>query len=307
MTLLLPLGLALGALVPALILLYVLKTRHQEHEVSSTFLWERLLRDLAAREPFQRLRWSVLLLLQLLALVALVLAVARPALTLTAPQPVHAVLVFDTSASMQATDVPPSRFDDARERARAVVEGLPGGSRVTVITAGRQVLVPAVNVEAWRALQVLDELKPSGGKANLQVAVDLARALAGSQSAGVSPGAVAGEAAAAPSSPIYLFTDGAAGESLDTAGVEVVLSGDSTPNVGIVQLSARSLPDDPNRHQVFVQVHNAAATPQARTLEILADGAVMESTRLTIEPDGDGSHVFEVSAGEATLVEVRLT
>ena len=48
MTLLAPLGLALGLLVPILIFFYLLRARRHEFDISSTLLWQHLLRDLAA-------------------------------------------------------------------------------------------------------------------------------------------------------------------------------------------------------------------------------------------------------------------
>ena len=61
-----------------MVIFYLLKVRRHDEEVSSTFLWNDLIRDLAAHEPLQRLRWNLLLLLQLLALALITFAVARP-------------------------------------------------------------------------------------------------------------------------------------------------------------------------------------------------------------------------------------
>ena len=71
-------ALALGVTLPIVVIFYLLKVRRHDEEVSSTFLWNDLIRDLAAHEPLQRLKWSLLLLLQLLALALITFAVARP-------------------------------------------------------------------------------------------------------------------------------------------------------------------------------------------------------------------------------------
>src|SRR5438067_3871548 len=104
MSLLTPFALALGITLPIVVIFYLLKVRRRDEEISSTFLWNDLVRDLAAHEPLQRLRWSVLLVLQLLALALLTLALARPFTSQPGQQPVHAVLLVDGTASMQATD-----------------------------------------------------------------------------------------------------------------------------------------------------------------------------------------------------------
>src|ERR1700738_5489988 len=95
------------------VVFFLLKVRRHDEEVSSTFLWNDLVRDLAAHEPLQRLKWNLLLLLQLVALALITFAVARPFSQQIGEKPVQAVLLVDGSASMQAKDVPPSRFAKA--------------------------------------------------------------------------------------------------------------------------------------------------------------------------------------------------
>jgi hypothetical protein len=70
--------------VPLLLLLYFLKLKRREQIVSSTLLWKRAVQDLQVNAPFQRLRRNILLLLQLLVLLAILLALAGPILSLIA-------------------------------------------------------------------------------------------------------------------------------------------------------------------------------------------------------------------------------
>src|SRR5215211_9363137 len=125
MNLLLPIGLGLGVTLPIVVIFYLLKVRRHDEEVSSTFLWNDLIRDLAAHEPLQRLKVSLLLILQLLGLALVAIAVARPFTEQSGQKPVHAVLLLDGSASMHASDVQPSRFDRAVSAARSTLLGLP--------------------------------------------------------------------------------------------------------------------------------------------------------------------------------------
>ena len=113
------LGLSAAAVaVPLLLLLYFLKLKRRESVVSSTLLWKRAVQDLQVNAPFQKLRRNVLLLLQLLALIAMLVALAGPMLALSKGPGQRYVVLIDRSASMNATDVTPNRLAEAKKQAR---------------------------------------------------------------------------------------------------------------------------------------------------------------------------------------------
>src|SRR5258708_21842059 len=117
MSLITPVALALGITLPIVVVFYLLKVRRHDEEVSSTFLWNDLIRDLAAHEPLQRLRWNLLLLLQLLALALITFAVARPFSEQVGQKPVQAVLLLDGSPNMPTKHLLPSTFAEALQAA----------------------------------------------------------------------------------------------------------------------------------------------------------------------------------------------
>src|SRR2546428_1789591 len=133
MSLLSPLALLVATLTIPLLLLYFLKVRRRQAMVSSLLLWNPALRDREASTFFQRLQRDPLLILQLLALLALALALARPAVTVMGYGAKRIVIVLDTSASMKATDVDPSRFARAQREALGLVGRLGVGAEVMVI------------------------------------------------------------------------------------------------------------------------------------------------------------------------------
>ena len=154
MQLLTPLALAGGLLALPILLLYMLRLRREEREVSSIMLWQQLLQDTEANTPWQRLRRNLLLLLQLLILAALVLALARPFITVPAPGSGQIVLLLDASASMNAGDVPEgTRFRAAQAEARTVVSALGAGDRLTLIRVAQQPQLLASASEERLALQ----------------------------------------------------------------------------------------------------------------------------------------------------------
>jgi Aerotolerance regulator N-terminal len=86
-----------------------------------------------------RLRQLLLLLLRMAIIAALCLALVRPALTsgvlspLAPDRPVSAVLLIDTSYSMEYAVSDKTRLDEARRRANELLDELPDGSQVAVL------------------------------------------------------------------------------------------------------------------------------------------------------------------------------
>jgi Ca-activated chloride channel family protein len=104
-----PLALLGLAFLPLVVAFWMLKLRRTERTVGSTLLWQRFGEDLQANAPWQRLRRSFLLLLQLLLVVLLALLAAQPFTERPATLARDLVVVIDASASMAATDEAPSR------------------------------------------------------------------------------------------------------------------------------------------------------------------------------------------------------
>src|SRR5438067_4826943 len=99
-------------LIPLLIiLLYFLKLKRKPLQVPSTFLWRKSIEDLHVNSLFQWLRQNVLLLLQILAVVALIYGVMAFHLHGRTGAGKHYILMIDNSASMSATDVAPNRLE----------------------------------------------------------------------------------------------------------------------------------------------------------------------------------------------------
>src|SRR5688572_3475246 len=101
MSFLVPLALSLFALAIPLVVLYFIRLRRRERRVSSLLLWRPLLQETKAPALFQRFQRDPLLILQLLALLMLALALARPVISLMGEGERKVVVVLDTSASMK--------------------------------------------------------------------------------------------------------------------------------------------------------------------------------------------------------------
>jgi len=159
-----PLALLSLVLVPLAIALYVLaQTRRPKYAARFTNL--DLLANVVDKSPNWRRHLPAAL--SLLALAALLVSLARPEWEHKVPkEEATVVLVTDISGSMTATDIEPTRMAAAQGAGRTLVEELPEGFRISLVTfsAGvRTVVAPTTDKELITA--AIDALTPVGGTA----------------------------------------------------------------------------------------------------------------------------------------------
>ena len=117
--------------VPLLVLLYWWLL-HRRKKTALTYSSLSLVRE--AMGPGQQLRRHIPPALFLLALVALLLAAARPLAVVTLPsQDQTIMLAMDVSGSMRAADVEPDRITAAQNAAKAFIADLPRHVRVGIV------------------------------------------------------------------------------------------------------------------------------------------------------------------------------
>lgn len=103
----------------------------------------------------------------LAAVALLLIALARPAATVSTPRREGTViLAFDVSGSMAATDLKPSRIEAAKSAARAFVERQPPTVKVGVVAfSGSGLITQQATDDRVRVLQAIDRLRPDGATA----------------------------------------------------------------------------------------------------------------------------------------------
>ncbi len=295
MTFLSPLAFALFALSAPLVLLYFLKVRRRQRTVSSLLLWDTLLRDREASAFFQRLQRDPLLILQILALLALTLALARPAVTVMGEGARKVVIVLDTSASMKARDVSPSRFEVARSEAAQLVRRLGEGAEVMVIEAGVQpsVLAP-LSRDRDRALAAIRAAHARDLPHRLVEAIRTARALVATD----------------PKAEIHVFTDGAYTFARDADTTDPRLRwvgvGRRSQNVGITSLAVRKTYYGSFDYQAYLSLVNHSADAQTFGFSLEVDGKRIAEKSVTLEPSVRRSLVLPFSHNGGGTIIARL-
>jgi len=292
MNFLTPAAFALGLLIPVIVAFYLLKLRRTEREVSSTYLWRKMVRDLQANAPWQKLKPNLLLLLQVLFLIALILAIARPFTLGQDAVGQTLILIIDSSASMSATDVQPTRLEAAKTRAAQLVDETPANRRVTVIEAGSEARLRVSSTQDLRlAHQAIESIQPGTGGAQLGLALELASAVASRQ----------------PDTDIVVLSDGRGTlpEHLSIHGrLRFIPLGISGENQAVSQLNLEYLPG--GGLQAFIQVTNYGREPAQRRLMVLADRAVTGVYDLDLPVSGSQSVIAADLPSDTQTVEARL-
>src|SRR5688572_18044733 len=166
-------AIAAAIAIPALLILYFLKLRRREMAVSSTILWKKAIQDLQVNAPFQRLRRNLLLFLQLLLLALLILALAKPVVNVTPTPGATTVILIDRSASMSAknADGKTNRLDEAKRRARELVDAMPRDATAMVIAFDdRPEMMQPWTSDANLLRKAIDNVRPTDRKTKLKLA-----------------------------------------------------------------------------------------------------------------------------------------
>ena len=150
--------------LPLLVGLYVFRERRRT-AFASRFANPALLPNVVDRSP-GRLRYLPFVVV-VVALAALVVGVARPHAVVSVPrEEATIVIAIDTSRSMKAKDIPPTRLGAARLAAKLFVEKVPERFRIGVVAFGTRATVATPPTEDRELVdEALDTLTPGEGTA----------------------------------------------------------------------------------------------------------------------------------------------
>lgn len=320
-------GVVAAVAIPALLILYFLKLRRREVEVSTTLLWKKSVRDLQANAPFQRLRRNILLLLQLLALAVVIAALAQPERRGDIGASGRSVLVIDRSASMGAVEDPKarrSRLEEAKEEARQFVRAMREPNALSRLSGGAadEAMVVAFDQSAVvlqpftsskpALLSAIDAIEPTDAPTSVVEAFRLAGAHA-------KPVLVENRGlVSTPGAPIHLWSDGALPDAASVTlqpetSVTFHRVGADAPNIGVTALRAERAYDNPGRLTVFVGVRSTDSAKRTVDVELSINGVVAAIRPVTFPTEREGETgpvesgvVFAIDRAEGAVISVRL-
>lgn len=303
---------ALLAVPPAILLLYFLKLRREPLEVPSTFLWSRTIEDLHVNSIWQRLRKNLLLLLQLLLLLLAILACLNPSWRGTTLEDDRVIFLVDNSASMSATDVRPSRLEEAKQQVSALIDEMKSGDNGMIISFSDS--DGAHTIQSYTSnkrllKRKLETIAPTHRKTDLKKALRFAAGLA-------NPGRNAydeGDAAAADAMPAALFilSDGRVSRSPDFSMGNLkptyIPIGTTNPkNVGIAAFQAVKNPEKPGQLQAFAAVRNYGSEAAQVELSLYLDNKMIDAESVSIEAGAQAGTTFSLTNAETGVLRVEI-
>jgi Aerotolerance regulator N-terminal/von Willebrand factor type A domain len=281
MTLLNPAAFLFAALVPIVVLLYLLKIRRRDALVSTLRFWQKIAAENRRRTFWQKLRRPLSLLLQLLLLALVLFALARPESgAFFTGGGSSTVVVLDARARMQARDAQGrSRFEEARAAAAGFLRRASSRNEVALLTASArpQVLVP-LSADDGPLLSALNSSAAGDAAGSLTEALALANELLASR-----PG---------PRRIVVVTDEPPARQDAGGATMEWIAAGTPRDNVGITQLAVRRLATSSSDAEILFEIVNHGSTQRAGSAEFALDGRVFDLRPYDLAPGQRQTDVF---------------
>ena len=303
--------LLLLAVPPAVLSLYFLKLKRRELAVPSTLLWRKTLEDVHVNSIWQRLRKNLLLYLQLLFLAILILACLRPGWSGQNRIGDRRIYIIDNSASMQATDVEPTRLDLAKKKVRELLSDTSADDVGMVIAfSDRADVRQGFTKDRNRLFSAVDSIPTTSRGTDVSEAL---RAAAGLANPGRSSFDNLSDIMVADAVPatVYILSDGAFGDLGDfdvgKLKIEYVSIGESkTNNLGIVSFAVQRNEDKANKLEAFARITNPGDEKVEFTASLELDGKLLDASTGSVDAKQEAGLLFELTDTDEGRLKLTL-
>ncbi len=270
--------------IPVIVAFYLLKQKYTDMVIPSLFLWEKVFEAQQALTPWQKLKRRLLMFLQILIALVIVLLLAQPQIVST--QYVgNTIFVLDASMSMQATDVPQSRFEEAKKRIEEAVGGMDKQTAVVLVVMSKTPYI-AVNQTEDKALFIerLKKINVTNGGVDEEKTKSLIDILS---SAG--------------NFTVQMYTD----QNYDVGRDKTtVIFGHKADNAAITNLSDYI---DADRIVAMAKVKNFSDKTVEKTVNLFADNKICDSKAVSLAPFSEGDVFFTNVNLESTELMAALS
>lgn len=271
-----PIFLSLLSLEIIVILLYLIKPKRLKLKVPSLLLWEKILREEPLGRWFKKLPKNLILLLQILTILFLVLFLSKPVLSFQGRMGNPVVIILDSSASMGARDISPSRFERAKMEIIRLSKEI--RNKITLVVSKDK---PMLLISSGRAEDVERALSKEElflGEGNLNHAINYVENLFKNSYYDV-----------------HIFTDGS--ENFDipknsSHKYYVHVIGKDGENVGIID--GRVFQKNNRESQIFLKIGNFSRSNRSFSLKILKDNRTILTTNISLSPQEIKNLSFDV-------------
>ena len=262
-------GLLPLALIPIIIILYMLRPKNTPRVIPSIYLWKTAIREIESASKFQKLKSSILLFLQILAIILLALMLAGLFIKGDTSAK-HTVIVIDCSVSMQSEDVSPNRMEVAKDQAENFVRQLGEETEITLVALSELPEILLTNEKDQSAIiKTIQTLQMVDTYANQELTKQTIEVVKKDEE-----------------TEVVYFGD----RVIDGARNYRVL--ESNENTGIAQISYTKYPQQKSI-SVMVEVFQNGLEPSMLPISLYVDDLLFDAKQIQVEKDQTAKVFFD--------------
>ncbi len=290
-----PFGLLILGLIPVLLLIHSLKPKAKQVPVTTFFLWKEAVREQPTGFRVHKLLKNLPLICQIIIILLSAAALFQPIWLWNTEQYGHMIIVLDTSASMKTRGADQSRFEQAQQKALALIDELPRLSKALIIEAGNP---PEVKInfsnDKKQLFSTIYDIFPTDSPGDLEKAMYLALSFFNAKR----------------DDQIFIITDGAGGEIKKITGIHknitpLVIKGGSK-NIGITKFEFRKEFVGQDNYQILLEIKNFNASPETVPVRLRINNSPLSEQSLALKAGEKKLLFFPYSGILSGIAEARL-